>query len=88
MEKVSYRNIKLGEVSSPPPPAMYSSLYLKKQIQVCKKKKCNSSMTMHAILNVLRIVLLNIVYNGTMRFIYQHILVHICLFNNSVRLEF
>lgn len=29
-------------------------------------------MTMHAILNVLRIVLLNIVYNGTMRFIYQH----------------
>lgn len=74
MEKVSYRNIKLGEVSSPPPPAMYSSLYLKKQIQVCKKKKkkCNSSMTMHAILNVLRIVLLNIVYNGTMRFIYQH----------------
>lgn len=73
MEKaVSYRNVKLGEVSSPPPPAMYSSLYLKKQIQVCKKKKCNSSMTMHAILNVLRIVLLNIVYNGTMRFIYQH----------------
>lgn len=38
MEKVSYRNVKLGEVSSPPPPAMYSSLYLKKQIQVCKKK--------------------------------------------------
>lgn len=37
-----------------------------------QKKKCNSSMTMHAILNVLRIVLLNIVYNGTMRFIYQH----------------
>lgn len=42
MEKVSYRNIKLGEVSSPPPPAMSiseKSLYLKKQIQVCKKKK-------------------------------------------------
>lgn len=74
MEKVSYRNIKLGEVSSPPPPAMYSSLYLKKNKYkfAKKKKKCNSSMTMHAILNVLRIVLLNIVYNGTMRFIYQH----------------
>lgn len=73
MEKVSYRNIKLGEVSSPPPPAMYSSLYLKKtNTSLQKKKKCNSSMTMHAILNVLRIVLLNIVYNGTMRFIYQH----------------
>lgn len=66
---ISYRNIKLGEVSSPPPPAMYSSLYLKKnKYKFAKKKKCNSSMTMHAILNVLRIVLLNIVYNGTMRF--------------------
>lgn len=70
MEKVSYRNIRL--VSSPPPPAMYSSLYLKKTKYKFAKKKCNSSMTMHAILNVLRIVLLNIVYNGTMRFIYQH----------------
>lgn len=72
MEKaVSYRNVKLGDVSSPPP-LRCTLLYIwKKQIQVCKKK-CNSSMTMHAILNVLRIVLLNIVYNGTMRFIYQH----------------
>lgn len=49
MEKVSYRNIKLGEVSSPPPPAMYSSLYLKKNKYKFAKNKCNSSMTMHAI---------------------------------------
>lgn len=72
MEKVSYRNIKLGEVSSPPP-LRCTLLYIwKKTNTSLQKKKCNSSMTMHAILNVLRIVLLNIVYNGTMRFIYQH----------------
>lgn len=37
MEKVSYRNIRL--VSSPPPPAMYSSLYLKKTKYKFAKKK-------------------------------------------------
>lgn len=39
MEKVSYRNIKLGEVTSPPPPAMYSSLYLKKNKYKFAKNK-------------------------------------------------
>lgn len=72
MEKVSYRNIKLGEVSSPPPPAMYSSLYLKKTNTSLQKINATVVWQCMRYSNILRIVLLNIVYNGTMRFIYQH----------------
>lgn len=72
MEKVSYRNIKLGEVSSPPPPAMYSSLYLKKTNTSLQKINATVVWQCMQYSNILRIVLLNIVYNGTMRFIYQH----------------
>lgn len=70
MEKVVlYCNGKFGEV-------LFLFLfrcilfYIWKNKYKFVKKKCNSSMIMYVILNVLWIVFLNIVYNGIMRFIY------------------
>lgn len=66
----------------------------KNKYKFVKKKKCNSSMIMYVILNVLWIVFLNIVYNGIMRFIMYiliwilNILVYICFFNNLVCFDF